>query len=62
MTEREALESWRRACEWHEKLTTLPFWARGRKTRTIATIELPSEPQTQHDDHEHRSADSAGDE
>lgn len=58
MTEREALESWRRASEWHHKISTLPFWARGRKARTIAVIELPSEPQTQQQDHEHRSADS----
>lgn len=59
MTLREAMESRMRAEEWDRKLKTEPFWMRGRKARTIATIVLPSEPQSdqQPEDHEHCRTD-----
>lgn len=59
MTVREAMESRMRAEEWDRKLRTEPFWMRGRKARTIATIVLPSEPKRdqQPEDHEHRRTD-----
>lgn len=59
MTLREAMESRMRAEEWDRKLKTEPFWMRGRKARTIATIVLPSQPQSDQQpvDHEHRRTD-----